>query len=190
MANKWLPIKDASIQLGVSDRTLRRWADTKRIKSRRINRVTHVLIDDRLLEKKDELNQDDTIGKQESNAKQKETNANTDTDREKDLKIAQLIKDLDETRGLVDWLKRGYEQLQATHYETATALNKIQLQLSPPRGQETANGEVVGFEGKTLSKGIVDAKKGKFLNDLTNILLVILLMVLIVGAVYYFVRGF
>jgi excisionase family DNA binding protein len=189
MANKvWYTVTEASELLGKSERTIRRQIADKKLTSRRIKGVVSVYLNPA------NLPQSETVFRNEKpheDMPQDNHEVENDmSDKEKDLKIAQLIKDLDETKGMVDWLKRGYENLQATHYETASALNKIQLQLSPPRGQETANGEVIGLDDNSSSQGILDAKKGKFLSDLTNILLVLLLLGLLVAVVSFLVKGF
>lgn len=192
MANKvWYTVTEASELLGKSERTIRRQIADKKLTSRRIRGVVSVYLNTANLPHgetvlRNEKPQEDMP--QDSHEVENDM-SDKDKEREKDLKIAQLTKDLDETKGMVDWLKRGYENLQATHYETASALNKIQLQLSPPRGQETANGEVIGLDDNSPSQGILDAKKGKFLSDLINILLVLLLVGLLVTVGMFISQG-
>jgi len=188
MANKvWYTVTEASELLGKSERTIRRQIADKKLTSRRIKGVVSVYLNPANLPHGETVLRNEKP--QEDMPQDNHDKENDMSDREKDLKIAQLIKDLDETKGMVDWLKRGYENLQATHYETASALNKIQLQLSPPRGQETANGEVIGLDDNTPSQGILDAKKGRFLSDLTNILLVLLLFGLLVAVGIFISQG-
>lgn len=181
MAKKWVPIKDATEVLEVSERTIRRWVEAKKYKTRRINNVRHILIEDFPEPKKESEMPKENTGTKQANDGQ-ESNKSPESDREKDLKIAQLIKDLDEQKSLVGWLKQGYEQLNASHYTTARTLEKLQSQLALPN-PEVAKGEVIGIDNKNITEGIVGAKKAKFLSDLTNILIIVLLLGLIIAVV-------
>jgi len=192
MANKvWYTVTEASELLGKSERTIRRQIADKKLTSRRIKGVVSVYLNPANLPQSETVfhNEKSQEDMPQGSHEVENDMSDRDKEREKDLKIAQLVKDLEEQRGMVDWLKRGYENLQATHYETASALNKIQLQLSPPRGQETANGEVIGLDDNSPSQGILDAKKGKFLSDLINILLVLLLVGLLVTVGMFISQG-
>jgi len=192
----WYTVSEASELLGKSDRTIRRQIAEKKLTSRRVKGVVSVYINPANLPqsvtplRNPKQNNDIPQEKQSPESDMTSDKKVMENEREKDLKIAQLIKDLDETKSMVDWLKKGYENLQATHYETTRALGNLQLQLSPPRGEKTAEGEIIGEDKKASPWGIIGAKKGKFISDLTNILLVLLLLGLLVVVVSFLIRGF
>jgi excisionase family DNA binding protein len=184
MANKvWYTVAEASELLGRSDRTVRRQIAEKKLTSRRIKGVVSVYLNTATLSNADVVKENPTMENDMSGTKQTvgDDMKPNDEVRIKDLEIAKLIKDLDETKGMVDWLKKGYENLQATHYETTRALSNLQLQLSPPREEKTAEGEIVGIDNKSASEGIVGAKKAKILSDLTQILIVFVLLGLLIA---------
>jgi len=186
MANKvWYTVAEASELLGRSDRTIRRQIAEKKLTSRRIKGVVSVYLNPATLPNAEVVKEIPTVENDMSDTKQTvgDDMKHDDEVRARDLEIAKLIKDLDEAKGSIDWLKRGYEQLQATHFLTASALDKIQLQLSPPKEGNSADGEVVGFDMKGSSEGIVDAKKAKILSDLTQILIVFVLFGLLVAII-------
>lgn len=184
MANKvWYTVAEASELLGRSDRTVRRQIAEKKLTSRRIKGVVSVYLNTATLSNADVVKENPTMENDMSGTKQTvgDDMKPNDEVRIKDLEIAKLIKDLDETKGMVDWLKKGYENLQATHYETTRALSNLQLQLSPPREEKTAEGEIVSIDNKSASEGIVGAKKAKILSDLTQILIVFVLLGLLIA---------
>lgn len=184
MANKvWYTVAEASQILGKSERTIRRQIQEKKLTSRRIKGVVSVYLNTANLPKDETvLHNEQPLEDipQDGHSKEKDMSGD-EKEREKDLEIAKLIKDLDKANTDIDWLKRGYEQLQATHYLTVSALNEIKLQLSPPRGEKTAEGEIIGLDTKSTPQGIVDAKKAKILNDVTQILVVVVLIGVLVA---------
>jgi phage antirepressor YoqD-like protein len=170
MARKWYPVKEASMLLGVSDRTVRRWVTEKKYKAREINKITHVLLDDFETPKTEpETSREDIDTRQAKEGKEEGSVKDTSvlfTELVKQLEVKdQQIKDLN-------------ERLR----ETGLLLNNAQLRLAPP-STGIDNGDAISFDTKSPSEGVVGPKKGKFLDVLVKVLgvFVMLGILLVIG---------
>lgn len=176
MAKQWLPIREASVVLEASDRTIRRWITEKKLKGKRINRVMHVLIDDAFVKPQEETTEQETPNNRQAEKDIPEENAKNET-----VLFTELVRQLEVKDNQIKDLN---ERLR----ETGLLLNNAQLRLAPP-STETANGEVIGFDKKSSPEGIVDAKKAKFISDLTNILIIFLLVGLLIAVGVFITQG-
>jgi hypothetical protein len=180
MANKvWYTVAEASQILGKSERTIRRQIQEKKLTSRRIKGVVSVYLNTANLPKDETvLHNEQPLEDipQDGHSKEKDMSGD-EKEREKDLEIAKLIKDLEEA-------KRQNSFYEGLIMNITQALNnRPQLSTSKEAQgeQRTAEGEIVGIDNKSASEGIVGAKKAKILSDLTQILIVFVLLGLLIA---------